>query len=95
MITFEEFATEVEAFLEVHAARRAERNEVEWGVGSDRVAVFDTAPPDIERARISDATAWQATRFDAGLGWITGPKRYGGRELGPEHEAAYRRLERR
>jgi alkylation response protein AidB-like acyl-CoA dehydrogenase len=35
------------------------------------------------------ATRWQAERFDAGFGWITGPPRYGGRGLTVEFERLY------
>ena len=38
---------------------------------------------------VEAAAAWQALKFDAGLGWITGPRRYGGRELPAEYERLY------
>jgi alkylation response protein AidB-like acyl-CoA dehydrogenase len=51
-------------------------------------------PPPDEQERLAAAKAWQRERFDAGLGWIMGPREYGGRELSTEHERLYRRLER-
>jgi alkylation response protein AidB-like acyl-CoA dehydrogenase len=38
---------------------------------------------------VAAATAWQAERFDAGLGWIAGPPAYGGRGLGADFERLY------
>jgi alkylation response protein AidB-like acyl-CoA dehydrogenase len=40
-------------------------------------------------AAVVAAAAWQALKFDAGLGWITGPPRYGGRGLTAEFERLY------
>jgi acyl-CoA dehydrogenase len=41
------------------------------------------------------AKAWRAKRYDAGLGWITGPKDFGGRELSHAYERLYNELESR
>jgi alkylation response protein AidB-like acyl-CoA dehydrogenase len=41
----------------------------------------------------AEARRWQRERFDAGLGWIMGPREYGGRELSAEYERLFRRLE--
>jgi len=38
---------------------------------------------------VAEAARWQAERFDAGLGWITGPPAYGGRGLAAEFERLY------
>ena len=37
--------------------------------------------------------AWRAKRFDAGLGWITGPPELGGRGLSSAHQRVYDALE--
>ena len=53
-----------------------------WGEGDDDVALFEEVDREAEsRASSPTAKAWRAKRFDAGLGWITGPTEYGGREL--------------
>ena len=46
--------------------------------------------PKIERAR-----DWRRTKYDGGFGWISGPRRYGGRELSLQHERAFLELESR
>lgn len=47
-----------------------------------------------DEAAVRRAREWQRARFDAGLGWIMGPREFGGRELSEDYERLYRRLER-
>ena len=76
------FAAEVRAFLDANAKRRPDPAQaVQWGVGEDTIAYFSTDPPDVDRANADRARRWQGRRFDAGLGWITGPVEFGGRGL--------------
>jgi alkylation response protein AidB-like acyl-CoA dehydrogenase len=93
--TLEEFRQEVAAFLEANAPRKGEEEKFVWGEGSDKVALFDEKSRDAERAQLKEAQAWRAKRFDAGLGWITGPPEYGGRGLSAAHERVYASLESR
>ena len=88
-----EFVDEVRQFLDAHAERKPARTEFRWGEGSDRVAYFSADPPEAERAAVDRARAWQRTRYDNGFGWITGPRRYGGRELSPVHDMRYDAIE--
>jgi acyl-CoA dehydrogenase len=95
-ITLEEFEKEALAFLDTHAeARGGEDKPFVWGEGSDQVAIFEEIDRETEAAALADAKAWRAERFDAGLGWITGPAQYGGRELPAAYDRAYASLEAR
>jgi alkylation response protein AidB-like acyl-CoA dehydrogenase len=78
--TLDQFEQEVTSFLEARAPRLEETPA--------------KLAPLTEEEQLREARRWQAERYDAGLGWITGPAQYGGRELGPDYERAYRRLER-
>jgi acyl-CoA dehydrogenase len=86
------FAREARAFLADHAAR-AERAEFRWGDGDDTVAYFSTDPPEVEERKLTVARNWQRTRYENGLGWISGPPEYGGRGLSPAHELVYASIE--
>lgn len=94
-VSVEDFEAEVRAFLEANTTRtkQTEDRGFTWGEGDDSVAMFEEVDPEEERRGLAEAKAWRATRFDAGLGWITGPEEYGGRGLTGAHERAYARLE--
>lgn len=96
-VTLDEFEEEVTAFLDDNAERRASEADARfvWGEGDDSVAMFEEIDPDEERRQLAAAKQWRATRFDAGLGYITGPEEFGGRELSSAHERLYSRLESR
>lgn len=82
------FRARVEALFASALPRRREQR-VEWGVGDDTVApaiVTGRGTPEHERAQIAASRRWQATMFDAGLAWITGPIELGGAGFGPEHQ---------
>src|SRR5690242_15186964 len=91
-ISVEEFTDEVRAFLRANAELRRDETTAQptkWGEGSDDVSLFEEIDREQERADLRVAQAWRAKRYDAGLGWITGPKEFGGRELSQAHERAY------
>jgi alkylation response protein AidB-like acyl-CoA dehydrogenase len=82
------FATEVEGFLSERLSLR------EAGPASNQSALLEVHGLERRPAReaadaVTAASRWQAERFDAGLGWITGPARFGGRGLTAEFERAY------
>lgn len=92
----EEFAQEVTAFFEANCERKADEAanaSFTWGEGSDDISLFDEVDREEELGHIEVAKAWRAKRYDAGLGYILGPKRYGGRELTQAHERAYNSIE--
>jgi alkylation response protein AidB-like acyl-CoA dehydrogenase len=91
-----EFEGECFSFLEANAAPRDRRRRFVWGEGSDRVALFDDdVSLEDEQVRAREAKAWRARRFDAGLGWISGPKDLGGRDLPRSFELVYNSAESR
>jgi alkylation response protein AidB-like acyl-CoA dehydrogenase len=92
-ISLEDFQSQVRAFLEANAPRKEADKKFVWGEGSDKVAMFEEKDRDDELSDVERACAWRAKRFDAGFGWITGPKEYGGAELPAAHQRAYDQLE--
>jgi len=91
--TLEEFRQECRAFLDAHAEPKEEAKAFVWGEGSDDVALFEQVDRERELEALARAKAWRAARYDAGLGWITGPTEYGGRALPAAYERAYTALE--
>ncbi len=90
-----EFTAEVTAFLEANTKLRAEERQFVWGEGSDKVKLFKDASPEGEREMLREAQAWRAKRFDAGLGYLTGPEQYGGRGLPRSFDRLYATIEAR
>ncbi|MFN8051954.1 MAG: acyl-CoA dehydrogenase family protein [Acidimicrobiales bacterium] len=95
MITETEFRDEVTSFLDQHTTRRVASTGFVWGEGSDEISVFEEMEPAAELEELERAKAWRAERFDAGLGWISGPTAYGGRELPGSYERTYGAIESR
>ena len=93
MTDLDAFSAEVRAFLDANAARRPSTVTIEWGTGEDRIAYFSTDPPDVDKAKVDAARAWQRRRYEAGFGWISGPAEYGGRELSTLHDLVYDGIE--
>src|SRR6267143_3614329 len=85
-----------EAFLESRYPRVAseERTRFKWGEGSDEVRVFQEPDPIEEAEALPRIREWRAALWDAGYGWISGPKEYGGAGLPRSYEAAFNRLTR-
>jgi alkylation response protein AidB-like acyl-CoA dehydrogenase len=92
--SLEAFAAEAEAFLDAHA-QLVDRSIGVWGEGSDAVGAYQVRSAEDERQQVERARAWRRTKYDAGFGWISGPRRYGGRELTLQHERAFLDLEAR
>jgi alkylation response protein AidB-like acyl-CoA dehydrogenase len=86
------FAREAIAFLSARVPRRAPER-LRWGDGSEGLTIFHETAGDEERIEAEAAKAWQATRWDAGFGWLTGPVEYGGRALPVEFDRLYRAIE--
>jgi alkylation response protein AidB-like acyl-CoA dehydrogenase len=90
-ITLAEFEKEALAFLEANVERRAVEKAFVWGEGSDNFYREKDRQQEADNAE--EAKLWRQKKFDAGFGWITGPKEYGGRELPPSYDRAYSQLE--
>jgi acyl-CoA dehydrogenase len=93
-ISEQEFTDEATAFLDANAKPK-QKEEAGWGKGSDKVALFAEKTREEELAEVAEAKAWRQQYFDAGFGWITGPKAYGGRELTSAYERIWQSLEAR
>ena len=95
-VTIEEFTDEVRGFLDANAKPKvADDTPFVWGEGDDDMALFEEVDREQEQRDIAEAKGWRSKRYDAGLGWISGPKEFGGRELTQAHERAYGSLESR
>src|SRR6476660_8969996 len=93
-VSLDEFTEEVTSFLDNNAKRKdAEDKPSAWGEGEDDIGLFEEVDREREKRELAEAQAWRAKRYDAGLGWITGPKEYGGRELSTAHDRVYAGLE--
>ncbi|MCP5034602.1 MAG: acyl-CoA dehydrogenase [Actinomycetia bacterium] len=92
-ITLEAFTAEAASFLDTNASLKAEAKQFVWGEGPDDAALFDEVDREQEAAELALAQQWRAKRYDAGLGWITGPVELGGRGLPRTYERAYGELE--
>src|SRR5690349_25099175 len=93
-ITLDDFRTEVVAFLDANAELKDDdKKQFVWGEGSDDVALFEEIDDKSEQAALERAQAWRAKRYDAGLGWISGPTQFGGRELPAAYDRLYGTLE--
>ena len=82
----EEFRQEAQQWLEANAVAKplsADDGDdvLEWGVGSDNVAVFFDLTEEEERGRLEAMREWQRRKFDAGYGMINWPEDLGGRGL--------------
>ena len=92
-MSLEDFTAEATAFLEANASRKEAEEKFVWGKGSDKVAMFEERERDQELADLATACEWRRTKYDAGFGWISGPKAFGGRELPYAYQRAYDSLE--
>src|SRR3954468_3974122 len=92
-ISLEDFTAEATTFLEANASRKEAEEKFVWGKGSDKVSMFEERERNQELADLAKACEWRRTKFDAGFGWISGPKAFGGRELPYAYQRAYDSLE--
>lgn len=90
----ERLLSDAKAFLDQHAQRRETTAGFQWGVGSDRVALFRNQSPEEEASELAELRRWRALVFDAGFGWIAGPREFGGGGLSPATDRSYDALER-
>jgi acyl-CoA dehydrogenase len=79
LITLEQFEQDARAFLERELG----------AAGTTQLEPPATDVEAFERSR-----DWQRKRYDAGFGWIQGPREYWGAELSEDHERLFVRLER-
>ncbi len=92
-LSLDDFRAEAAAFLDASAEPRDTDQRFVWGEGDDELALFEEVDPEDEQRQLAEAKAWRAKRFDAGLGYISGPAQYGGRELPAAFDRAYAQLE--
>ncbi|MEY2569891.1 MAG: hypothetical protein QOE63_241 [Acidimicrobiaceae bacterium] len=93
-VTVDEIVQEAKAFLDANATlKQADDAPFKWGEGDDDTSLFEEVDRAQELRDLEVAKAFKAKRYDAGLGWLTGPKEYGGRELTQAHERAYGSVE--
>ncbi|MEY2766949.1 MAG: hypothetical protein RI912_611, partial [Actinomycetota bacterium] len=90
-ITIDQFEKEALAWLESVAERRPVEKAFVWGEGSDNF--YREKDRDQEAKNAEEAKVWRQKKFDAGFGWISGPKEYGGRELPAAYDRLYNQLE--
>jgi acyl-CoA dehydrogenase len=87
----------IRRFLAEHAALRVAASggaEVGGRREQESLEILSEATQEEERDLITQARAWRRTVFDAGYGWLDGPRELGGAGLGREATSRYRRLER-
>jgi alkylation response protein AidB-like acyl-CoA dehydrogenase len=92
--SIETFRDEALRFLQANAEPRVEAT-LQWGEGTDRVALVPYEDEVVEAAGIAEARRWRAKVFDAGFAWVSGPTEFGGRGLPDAYESAYHECERR
>ncbi|MDA0160351.1 acyl-CoA dehydrogenase family protein [Solirubrobacter ginsenosidimutans] len=80
MTALEEFRVAARAFLDAHAPRR-EAQRLEWGVGSDDMAVIEERSGAAEQEELRAAKAWRALLTANGFHWPSGPVELGGAGL--------------
>ena len=95
MISIDEFQREASDFLKANADEKGAEQRFVWGEGPEKVSIFEERDRAPRRQALAAAQEWRAARFDAGLGWITGPEEYGGRALPAAYQRVYEGLESR
>jgi alkylation response protein AidB-like acyl-CoA dehydrogenase len=91
-ITEEAFEDQALEFLHANAALKVEE-KTGWGEGRDKVGLFAEKDREQEQAEVEESKKWRQAVFDAGFGWLTGPSRYGGRELPSSYERRWQTLQ--
>ncbi len=92
-LTLEAFEAEARAFLDEHAEPKQQDEGFVWGKGAENVGLFDERSREQEQEGLRRAKEWRAQVFDAGYGWLTGPREYGGRELPQAYARAWAAVE--
>ena len=92
-VELNDFSKQAEAFLSANLPRKEVTKAFVWGEGSDNVSMFEEKTREAEQEMVSTAKAWRTKKFDAGFGWITGPKEFGGAGLTAAHDRAYAAVE--
>lgn len=93
-VTEEQFAADAETFLAANATLKPPTRTA-FGEGSDEISVLPERTPEQDAIEVAAAKAWAQKVFDAGFGWITGPRKYGGRELPKSYQSLYGAIESR
>jgi alkylation response protein AidB-like acyl-CoA dehydrogenase len=91
--TLDTFSSAAREFLDANAERKSDEQKFVWGEGSDQISMFEEKDRAVEIQDVAQACEWRAKKFDAGFGWITGPKAFGGSELTQAHERLWQSLE--
>lgn len=73
-------------------AERRQKEATRWGVGDDRVSVV-AERSEGEAEELSALRRYRSYLAEHGLGWVEGPRAFGGRELSPAHAAVLREVE--
>ena len=89
----DDFTAAAHTFLDAIATPKEPEKPFVWGEGEDRVGMFEESKKEDELAAVAAAKTYRAQKFDAGFGWITGPKEYGGSGLTSAHERAFGAIE--
>jgi alkylation response protein AidB-like acyl-CoA dehydrogenase len=92
-----EFAAAAQVWLAARYPKVTGRGPTrfEWGVGSDEIRVFQEPDQDAEAEEMPAIRAWRRGLWEAGYGWICGPKEYGGAGLSGAHQREFEKLTRR
>jgi alkylation response protein AidB-like acyl-CoA dehydrogenase len=88
----EAFVADALAFLEGLCDLRLPESNT-WGEGPENLTIFHETSGEEELKDVATAKRWQATKWEHGFGWITGPVIYGGRGLSPRFQHLYRAVE--
>ena len=92
-ISMDVFEKEARDFLDANATKKEAERKFVWGEGPDKVAMFEEKDRETELADVRKACEWRAKKYDAGFGWISGPSKYGGRDLPNAYERLWNGLE--
>jgi alkylation response protein AidB-like acyl-CoA dehydrogenase len=90
-----DFEAEACKFLAAYPMREQGDAAFCWGVGDDRVALFDETAQETEFEHVQKIREWRRSLAQAGLSWITGPTEYGGRGLPVSYQRLFDSLSRR
>lgn len=84
-----EFLEQAAAFLDAQGHRRRATS----GGAADGITIFEASDEERDRAALAESRRWQATKFDSGFGWVTGPPELGGSGLPSDYQESWTALE--